>query len=280
MKTTFKKLAPVLSAAIVAALAGSGVSHAQGLLDDMKAAGTAKIAIATLPTAHLSPEGKPVGYFIDVSREILKALGVDGISATVTTFDAMIPGLQARQFDFIPAGLSITEPRCKVVLFTAPLLVQQDALYTAPGNPEGLSGYAAVAQNKNVKLAILAGSAQEAYAVKSGVERDRLVPVPDIQAGVAAVTGGRAHAFAVGQFTIEQPKEKGVDIIVDGDTPVTGVGFAFRKQEPEARNAFNEALDAMRADGRLEKLYTEAGYNNWPVLKTIPSAADIIPACE
>ena len=116
------------------------------LLSAMARAGAARIAIAALPPyAYLQPNGSPQGYTIDVSSEVMKAYGIPKLAPIVTTWDAMIPGLQAHQFDFVPAGLNITSARCQVVLFSAPVTVQQDALYVKPGNPKQLSGYASAA---------------------------------------------------------------------------------------------------------------------------------------
>jgi polar amino acid transport system substrate-binding protein len=252
------------------------------LFSAMKRAGGAKIAIAAVPPyAYLQPNGNPQGYLIDVSTEVTKAFGVAKLMATVTTWDAMIPGLQAHQFDFVPAGLNITEARCKVVLFTAPVTVQQDALYVMPGNPRHLSGYASAASSSEVKIAVLAGSTQEAFARKQGVNENQLVMVPDTQAGIAAVTGGRADAFAVGQFSIPNPAQKGVEIVVDTASPLSGIGIAFRKEDEQARHAFNEKLDEMRSNGTLEHLYAKKyGFTNWDVLAKVTKASDVAPGCE
>jgi polar amino acid transport system substrate-binding protein len=252
------------------------------LFSDMKRAGGARIAIASVPPyAYLQPNGTPQGYLIDVSSAVAQAYGVPKLTATVTTWDAMIPGLQARQFDFVPAGLNITSERCKVVLFTAPVTVQHDALYVMRGNPRRLSGYASAASSSEVKMAVLAGSTQEAFARKQGVNENQLVMVPDTQAGIAAVTGGRADAFAIGQFSIPNPDQKGVEIVVDAASPLSGIGIAFRKEDQQARQAFNEKLDEMRLNGTLEQLYAKKyGFTNWDVLAKATKASDVASGCE
>lgn len=40
-----------------------------------------------------------------------------------------------------------------------------------------------------MKVAVLAGSTQEAFARNQGVQESQLVTVPDTEAGIAAVTG-------------------------------------------------------------------------------------------
>jgi polar amino acid transport system substrate-binding protein len=241
----------------------------------------AKVAIASLPPyAFKLPAGEPKGYLIEVMAEALKPLGVRSIEATTTTFDAMIPGLQARQFDFVPAGLNITNPRCDVVLFSSPLTVQQDALYVMPGNPKRLAGYASIAAAPDARFAVLVGSAQEAFALSKGAKPEQLVKVPDAQAGIAAVTGGRADAFVIGQFSIPNFAQRGVEAVVDKDSPPAGVGIALRKENAGTRDALNARLQQLRSDGTLKTLYEKHGFNNWETLAKAAKASDIATNCN
>ncbi|MET4260850.1 polar amino acid transport system substrate-binding protein [Bradyrhizobium sp. S3.12.5] len=260
-------------------------SHAQSgdaLLLSMREAGETKAAIAAAPPwASTSPSGEPQGYLIDVTNLALKGLGAPKISVSLTTWDAMIPGLQARRFDLVPAGLLITADRCKVVAFSAPITAQQDALHVLPGNPTHLTGYAQIAQNTDIKLAVLTGSAQEAFAVKQGISSAQLVRVPDIQAGIATVRGGRANAFAVGQFTVPDPQQKGVEVVVDNQAPIASMAVAFRKEDARFRDEFNAQLGFLRSSGAMKDLYVgKYGFPNWDVLAKVTKAGDVVPGCE
>jgi len=274
----------VIAAAGLVIAGGLGDASAEepdALVAAMRKAGEAKISIAQLPPyASLSPSGEPEGYLVEVSAQVLRGLGVAKINAVVTTFDAMIPGLQARQVDFVSAGLNITTPRCEVVVFSAPVTVQQDALYVASGNPKGLAGYASIARDAGVKAAFLAGSSQEAFALKEGVQRAQMITVPDVQSGIATVTGGRVDAFVVGQFSVPAAQRKDVAMVVDKGSPMTGVGIAFRKADVGARDAYNRGLDKLRADGTLERLYGKYGFTNWDVLSKTTKASEIAPGCS
>src|SRR5262245_45242354 len=252
------------------------------LVQSMKQAGTAKVAIAaTPPYAYLSPSGEPQGYVIEVSNEVLKSLGVAKLQALMTTWDAMIPGLQAKQYDFLPGGMNIAAARCQIVAFTVPVTAQQDALYVKPGNPKKLESYASVAQTSGVQVAVLAGSSQENFALKRQIAQGQLVRVPDIQAGIAAVTGGRADAFIVGQFSVTEPGKKGVEVVVDKTSPPVGIALAFRKEDAATRDAFDARINAMKADGTLKKLYADKyGFNNWELLAATNKASDIAAECN
>ena len=197
----------------------------------------------------------------------------------MTTFDAMIPALQARKYDFLPGGVNITAARCNAVAFTNPISVQHEALYVRPGNPKQLTNYAAVAKKPDTTVALLAGSAQEAFARQQGVPPGQVLTVPDIQAGIAAVTGGRADAFGVGQFSVQDPKGKGVEVVVDDASPLSGIGIAFRKSDIGSRDAFNRVIEQWRTDGRLAQLYARWGYTTGDLLAKTKHPADIAPTC-
>lgn len=263
-----------------AGTSGSSQATSDPLLTAMRNAGAAKIAIAQVPPyAYLTPSGQPTGYLSDVSSSVMKNLGVPRLIATVTTFDAMIPGLEARQYDFAPGGLNITNARCQVVIFSEPVTVQHDAVFVRAGNPKHLTGYASIARDPSVKAAFLAGSAQEAYALKQGVRQGQIVTVPDAQSGIAAVTGGRADALVIGQFSVPASERKGIDVVVDTSSPLAGVGIAFRKSDTAFRDAFNEALNKLRANGTLQRLYKKYGFPNWSLLAATTKASDIAPSC-
>ncbi|MPZ31496.1 MAG: ectoine/hydroxyectoine ABC transporter substrate-binding protein EhuB [Rhodospirillales bacterium] len=275
----------IVAGALGVAICATAAAQTGGdaaLVKTWKQAGAAKVAIAsTPPYAFVSPSGEPQGYLIEVSQEVLKGLGVPKLTAVVTTWDAMIPGLQARQYDFLPGGMNITAARCQVVAFTVPVTAQQDALYVKPGNPKKLTGYASAAKNADARVAVLAGSSQEAYATKQNVPAGQLMRVPDIQSGIAAVTGGRADAFIVGQFSVAEPEKKGVERVVDLTSPAVGIALAFRKEDAATRDAFDVQINGLKANGTMKKLYVDKyGFNNWDLLARTNKATDIVPDCK
>jgi len=251
------------------------------LLTDLQSAGSVKVSISqTMPYTSLGADGKPTGYVVDLATEVMQALGVPALDATVSTFDAMIPGLQANQVDMAIGGLSITNERCKTIDFSAPFVVVNDALFVSPGNPRDLTSFASVAADSTSHLAVITGSSQEAFALKQNIQDGQLVRVPDVQSGVAAVAGGRADAAAFGQFSVPEAIRQGLEMHVDKSTPLQGGAIAFRKSDVVLRDAFNEQLAKLREDGTLKDLYEEWGFPNWDVLQDVTSAAQIASDCS
>src|ERR1043165_6801153 len=99
-------------AAGTALLMASGIAAADKL-DDLKAQGFARVAIANEPPyTAVAADGKVSGAAPDVAREIFKRLGVPDIVASISEYGAMIPGIQAHRFDAITAGLFMKPERC------------------------------------------------------------------------------------------------------------------------------------------------------------------------
>ena len=107
------------------------------------------------------------------------------------------------RFDVIAAGMYITPARCKQVIFTDPQYALPDTLLVAAGNPKGLHSYADIAKNPDVKLAIMAGTVNLAYARESGVKDEQILQVPDTTAQLQAVRAGRADAAVGTQLTMK-----------------------------------------------------------------------------
>ena len=129
----------------------------------------------------------------------------------LTEWGSLIPGLRAGRFDVIAAGMYITPARCKQVLFTDPQYQLPDALLTAKGNPKNLHSYEDIAKNPEVKLAIMAGTVNLAYARDSGVKDAQILQVPDTTAQLQAVRAGRADAAVGTQLTMKGLASKGGD---------------------------------------------------------------------
>lgn len=255
------------------------------ILASIREGGLVKVAVASLPPyIVVSPSGEVAGSNIELQNMVLKVMGVPALTPVLTDWSAMIPALQAHQIDYLGSGLTITEERCKIVLFSVPYYAAQTGLFVQPENPSHLTSIAEIAGRPGVRLAVITGSSQEAYVLKRLVRTEQLLRVPDNQAGIATVTGGRADAFVAGQFTIPNPEQKGVEVIVDKESPVDGASMAFRKEDKAFRDAINEHMIPLIRDGTFEKLYEKYGIPNGKAMAQLlvkfTKASDVVPGCE
>ncbi|SPP98135.1 transporter substrate-binding domain-containing protein [Bradyrhizobium vignae] len=256
------------------------------LFASIRKAGGVKVAVVSLPPYMImSPNGEATGASIDLQNMVLKGMGLPALTPVVTDWAAMIPSLQARHVDYVGAGWDITAETCKVVIFSTPYYALQAALYVLPGNPKHLTTVADVARGPALKVAIIGRSSDyRRYALSQGVKPEQILDVPDHEAAVASVRGGRVDAFLVGQFGISDPEQKGVEEVVDERSPITAGGAVFRKEDARFRDAFNEQLNLLIKKGAIQKLYEKYGIANGDarvrLLGKYTKASDFLPSCE
>ena len=172
----------------------------------------------------------------------------DRVNGVLTEWGSLIPGLRAGRFDVIAAGMYITPARCKQVLFTDPQYQLPDALLVAKGNPKKLHSYEDIAKQPDVKLAIMAGTVNLAYARDSGVKDDQILQVPDTTAQLQAVRAGRADAAVGTQLTMKGLASKGgdkVEAMTEFKDDPSHIGYgalAFRPEDKDLRDAVNAEL--------------------------------------
>ena len=117
------KLKSTFAHTALAALMLAGITQAAlaDQLDDIKKAGTIRVAIAigTPLFSYTDANMQPTGSDVDTATELAKDLGVKLEIVPITTA-ARIPTLQAQRADVVISALSITEERAKVVDFSVP----------------------------------------------------------------------------------------------------------------------------------------------------------------
>lgn len=250
-------------------------------LERLRDQGFLKIAMANEPPyTELKADGTVTGMVPELVKLVMKDLGVPTVNGEITSYDSMIPGLQAKQWDVVAAGLAQTPERCEQVLFSDPDTVSEEALFVEEGNPMNLHSYADVARNKDAKIPMLTGSAQEETALKRGITPDQFVLIPDVPSALEALKSGRANAL----ITIPESVEgaggipPGFERVKDFKDPVKfGTGIAFREEDKAFRDAFNEVFRAKKQDGSFVELSDRYGFDGELAIATTNEELD--PAC-
>ncbi|MFJ4068732.1 ectoine/hydroxyectoine ABC transporter substrate-binding protein EhuB [Pseudomonas sp. NPDC089996] len=218
-------------------------------LDQIKETSRIRIGYANeTPFAYTETDGRVTGESPEIAKVIFEKMGIKQVDGVLTEWGSLIPGLRAGRFDVIAAGMYITPARCKQVIFTDPQYALPDTLLVAQGNPKNLHSYADIAKNPDVKLAIMAGTVNLAYARDSGIKDAQILQVPDTTAQLQAVRAGRADAAVGTQLTMKGLAKKGgdkVEAIADftDDPAHTGYGaLAFRPEDKALRDAVNAEM--------------------------------------
>lgn len=282
-------LKPTLGRAIAAALALAlltGLARAETLLDRAKAGDVLRVGFANeAPFSSANANGELVGSDIALLRAVLAKMGVKEFDGVLTPFGSLIPGLKAKRFDIIAAGLYIRPDRCKQVAFAEPVFALGDAIVVPAGNPKKLHGLADFAKDASLKLGYTTGAgALVEHAYASGMPKGQAAALPDGPSLIAAVKAGRIDAFIYPTLSTQEllkaANDGGVERadpftqpIVDGK-PALGVGsFAVRTDETEFLKAFDEALVPLVSSADYVKLIEPFGFSKADVPAGLTTAA-------
>jgi len=233
----------------------SATSASGDTLEQAKQSGVIKVGFANeAPYAYIdSASGELTGEAPVIARVILKRLGVDKIEGVLTEFGSLIPGLRAKRFDIIAAGMYVLPKRCEQVAFSNPTYGIGEAFLVMAGNPKDLHSYEGLAKHPDAVLGVVAGTVERSYARKTAIPDERVQVFPDAPSALSGVAAGRIDAYAGTSLTIQDIVSKSTgakleravpftDPVIDGKS-VRGYGaFAFRQQDQSLVDAFNREL--------------------------------------
>lgn len=241
---------------------------ADTLFEKVKKKGVVIVGIANeKPFGYIDESGNVTGESPEIARAVLKELGIENMKPVVTKFGSLIPGMKAGRFDMITAGAYITSEREKEVDFAHPQYKIGSGMAVRAGNPHDLHSYEDVAANPEVKLGLMAGVEEKRYAKVAGVKEKQIVTLPTNVAGIAALVAGRIDCLAATSISIRDKVEMAAspeievvedftDPIIDG-TEIAGYSsVAFPSDADDFREAYNEKLEELRADGTICEILT------------------------
>jgi len=261
-------------AALAASVSAVPAAADDSKLEELKAQGFARVAIANEPPfTAVAADGKVSGAAPDVAREVFKRLGVDDIVASISEYGAMIPGLQAGRHDVITAGLFMKPERCAAVAYSEPILCDAEAFALKKGNPLGLKSYKDIADNPDAKIGAPGGGTEEKLALEAGVPRDRVIVVPDGQSGLKMLQDGRIDVYSLPVLSINDLVSKAQDPNIEVVAPVEGApvycdGAAFKKGNEALRDAFDVELAKLKESGEFAKIIEPYGFSAAAAMST------------
>ncbi len=236
---------------------------ADGLLGELQEAGSATIGIANeVPYGFEDEDGNITGQAPEIAYEVLAELGIDDVDAEIVEFGALIPGLQAGQFDLISAGMFVTPERAEQVIFADPDYCVTYGLAVEAGNPMGLSDFQSIT-DEGATIAVLSGAVDEDYVNDAGIPSDQVELFGDVNDQYEALQAGRVDAVGGTFLTVVEQTEASDEIEatesffptdVDGNE-IPGCG-AFAFDDQEFRDAFNDVLDDLKEESRVVEITT------------------------
>ena len=259
----------------------------QSTMDRIKEEGVVVVGVANeFPYGYIDTENdnQLKGVSPDIVRDALKVIfGEDVVmEPVVTEFGALIPGLNAGRFDIVTAGMYITPKRCEAVAFGNPDYTIVDGLIVAEGNPYDLHSYADIAANPEVRASTGNGYAEHDKMLNAGVSEDQITLFPDDVSGAAGVQAGQVDVYTgtaptVNGILADLGPGSGIEIASNFvDTAPNFGGAVFRKEDADFVDAYNAALEQLKADGTLAGIHAEyPGFGDF----TLPGDAVLSDIC-
>jgi len=238
----------------------------EGTLERARREGVIRVGFANEnPYAFARPDGTLSGEAVEVARAVFQELGIAEMEGVLTEFGSLIPGLQAGRFDVITAGMYITPQRCEQVLFADPEYRVSEAMIVEAGNPLNLHSYTDIAENPDATIGTGTGYLEYDYLLEVGVPEEQISTFPDDVAGVAGLQAGQIDAWTGTRPTLlkvlETSNDPNLELadpfeapVIDGEPVISFGGAAFRYEDQEFRQAFNEELQALKDSGQLLEL--------------------------
>jgi len=255
-------------------------------LDAIKKAQKVKVGFANeAPFGFRDKSGDLTGEAPELARAIFKNMGIPTLEPILAkSFDALIPGLAAKQYDIIAAGMFITPERCQQIAFANPDYFGSNAFLVKKGNPAGIKTFAEV-KSSGIKLGVLGGAVEKGYAKDSGIADDKISTFPDQNAAFQGILAGRVDAVALTsaslRWTLAQnfpgkPLEVTTPFIpvVGGKEQPNFGGFGIRKGDTELLNAFNAELKKLQDSNGVLPLVQKFGFTQTDVEKARTQTAD------
>lgn len=203
------------------------------------------------PHAMVKLEGGLQGFNIDLGEELALRLGRK-LDIEGTEFSGLVPGLNARKYDFVLAPVTATPERAKAMLFTEGYL---DTDYTFVIR-KGSAPIKALEDLNGKTISVNKGSAYENWARDNAPRYHFKYDVYGNNAdAVQAVQSSRADANLAGS-TVAAWAARQNPAVQTSYTVKTGLvwALAFRLDDKAGRDAAGNALKCMKQDGTMARI--------------------------
>ena len=223
---------------------------------------TLAVALGSPPDDFRDAKGEVAGWEIDIMRAATQALGLQ-LEVRPTTFDSLIPGLQAKRFDAATGQMGISDAREKVV----------DMIGTLTGNEL----FAALAESEikvnglddlcGVTVGTTRGSREMVFAedqqpkcVAAGKKPVNALAFNDGNGAAEALMSRRADLFWLGSTAVSYfvAQSRGRAKVVGSYTDVSYLGVALPKGSDLAA-PLQAAIQHLVDDGTYGKIVAKWG---------------------
>jgi polar amino acid transport system substrate-binding protein len=233
---------------------------------------TVAVALGSPPDDFRNEKGEIAGWEIDILRAATQVLGLQ-LDLRPTTFDTLIPGLQAKRFDAAVGQMGITDAREKVLDMIGTLLANEEFAGLADTDIkvktlEDICG---------VTVGTTRGSREfgfaQAYNPKceaAGKQPINMLVFNDGNGAAEALMSKRVDLFWLGSTAVSYfvAQSKGKTKVVGTYTDISYIGIGMPKDSDRAK-ALQAAIQHLIDDGTYQKIVQKWGLEAGAI-KTVP----------
>jgi polar amino acid transport system substrate-binding protein len=241
-----QRLAAALAGSLLLALAAGPAAAQQPPL---------RTAVDGTFAPHAFPNlqgGGVQGFNVDLFREVARRLGRE-IEITATQFSGILPGLNAGQYDFVAAPVTVTRERAESLLFTEGYLDTDFRLVTL----RSAADIADLATLRGQVVSVNRGSAYEIWAremePRIGWRIESFGTQTDaVQAVVAGRAAANITAETVAAFAVRNQPQLKLNYLHR-----TGLVWAapVRRDNAQMLAQLENAIECMKRDGTMARIY-------------------------
>ena len=225
------------------------------------------------PYGYVDTDNKATGAIVEVLRATLAPYGITDVQAKVGAFDTLIPGLLAKRFDVIGAGMYIKPKRCQQIAFSNPLTQAGGAFAAKKGNPKNLHSLADVAKNSDAKIGTQLGTSQVDEVKQAGIPEDRVTLFSKDTEALAGLQAGRVDVIYFPDLEINELLTTSADSSLERVAPYVQIldaqgnqvfnyqALGLRKEDTDLLEAINKQLGELLANGKLLAILQPFGFS-------------------
>lgn len=205
------------------------------------------------PFAFVQQDGALVGFESDLATELGNRLSYRPRVVNMDAADALRDALAAKKIDAIIAGLSYTPEVTREVAYSEGYYEAGPGILVSNSRSDILSERDLAGKKVVVETGSL--GEEEARRVQRGLSGMEVIPMDDVDRVLALVAGGEAGAAILDRPSIPagSPSMATLHFVA---FPLRSVPYviAVSRRDPALFLAIDRELEAMRADGALDRL--------------------------
>jgi len=205
--------------------------------------------IAYAPFEYFDEKQKATGFDIDLMTAIAEDMGYK-VTFETSTFDGLIPSLQAGKYDAVISAMTITAERAKAVKFSDPYFSAVQYIAYKKGQK-----FEKIADLKGKKIGVQLNTTGQFACEEAGLKPQKYDTTPD--ALNALLIGGVDVVVADNQPVlsfIEANKATNIECVT-ADTADEFYGIAMKLDNTELASKVNATLKKFKENGKYGEIY-------------------------